>query len=161
MWTLLLVMGLGLGALSLILRASVPPEFRGDAPATSPDVIDLTLDNFKAQVLQAPLPVIVDCYATWCGPCQQLAPVLAALATELRGQIRVGRIDIDAQPALASAFGLEAVPTLLFFTHGVRQTHLTGLVPRAAILEALDLARSAPATPPATQPATQPATNLA
>lgn len=80
-------------------------------------ILPLTEANFEQEVLQAEGPVLVDLFAPWCGPCRALAPVLDALA-EARPELRIGKIDVDAQPELAARFDVMTVPTLLLFRSG-------------------------------------------
>ncbi len=80
--------------------------------------IVVTEHNFEAEVLQSDCPVLVDFWATWCGPCRLLAPVLEELAAEYEGRVKVGKINVDDQPALADAYGIQSIPTLLLFQSG-------------------------------------------
>ena len=80
--------------------------------------IILTKENFEAEVLQSKQPVLVDFWATWCGPCQMLAPTVAAIAEEYAGKVKVGKVNVDEQPELANAFRISAIPTLLVFREG-------------------------------------------
>ena len=75
----------------------------------------ITKDNFKAEVLDSEVPVLVDFWATWCGPCQMLTPVLEELSAEVAGSAKVGKINIDEEPELASQFEIMSVPTILLF----------------------------------------------
>lgn len=77
-------------------------------------ILPLTEANFEQEVLQAEGPVLVDLFAAWCGPCRALAPVLETLA-EARPELRIGKVDVDAQPELAARFDVLTVPTLLLF----------------------------------------------
>lgn len=85
--------------------------------------ITLTKDNFEEEVLKADKPVLVDFWATWCGPCQALGPILAEFA-EAHPEIKVGKVNVDEQPALARKFRVMSIPTLLVFKGGelVKQT---------------------------------------
>ncbi len=80
--------------------------------------IILTEQNFKEEVLNSDKPVLVDFWATWCGPCKMLAPTVAKIAEEQEGIIKVGKVDIDEQPQLAAQFGISSIPTLLVFKDG-------------------------------------------
>ena len=79
--------------------------------------ITITKDNFTAEVLNSDKPVIVDFWATWCGPCKMLAPVLAEIAEE-RADIKVGKINIDEEPELATEFRIVSIPTVMLFKDG-------------------------------------------
>ena len=80
--------------------------------------ITVTKDNFEEEVLRSALPVLVDFWAVWCGPCQMLAPVVAQIAEEQKGKIKVCKINVDEEPALAGAFGVMSIPTVLLFRDG-------------------------------------------
>lgn len=77
-----------------------------------------TDENFASEVLKSDLPVLVDFYATWCGPCKALAPIVEKLAGEFKGKLKVGKLNIDESPQAPSQFSVRAVPTLLFFRGG-------------------------------------------
>lgn len=74
--------------------------------------------NFTQEVLQSELPVLVDFYADWCGPCKMLSPVISQLAEEYAGTIKVVKVNVDQAPTLASSFGISSIPTLLYFRDG-------------------------------------------
>ena len=89
------------------------------------NVHQFTTANFDAEVLKADVPVLVDFTATWCGPCKALAPIVEKLADEFKGKARVGKLDIDDSPAVASKYGIRGVPTVLVFKDGkVSGTHV-------------------------------------
>ncbi|MBQ8449175.1 MAG: thioredoxin [Clostridia bacterium] len=100
--------------------------------------VKVTQANFKKEVLESKVPVVVDFYATWCGPCRMLAPVLAEVAEEVGESAKICKIDIDENPDLAEEYGIESVPTLLRFDGGVITNWLTGFVPKEEVLALLD-----------------------
>lgn len=98
-------------------------------------ILEPTAADFDAAVLQSPEPVLVDFWATWCGPCRRLAPVVEQLATEYAGALRVAKVDVDAQPEVAQRYGIQSIPTLLFFKRGAVVDQAVGALPKA-VLEA-------------------------
>lgn len=90
-------------------------------------VLHINNESFQAQVLESPLPVVVDFYASWCPPCRALSPVLDRLATEYSGRIKFVKIDSDEEPGLAEAYGVSALPTLVFIKDGETVRNFVGL----------------------------------
>ena len=95
----------------------------------------ITLENFDEEVLQSDIPVIVDFYADWCGPCKMLAPELEAVAAELDGKVKIGKINVDEQGELANAFSINAIPALIVFKNGQEAAKYVGYCKRDKILE--------------------------
>ena len=98
--------------------------------------MELTSKNFTEEVLNSNVPVMVDFWATWCMPCQMLAPVLEELSESANGAYKVGKVNVDAEPALAAQFGIMNIPTVLVFKNGQVVEKSVGVVPKAK-LEAL------------------------
>ena len=80
--------------------------------------IKITKDNFEAEVVKADRPVLVDFWATWCGPCMMLGPVIAEVAEERKDIIKVGKVNVDEEPELAAKFGIMSIPAVLLFKNG-------------------------------------------
>lgn len=94
-------------------------------------------ENFEQEVLKSDIPVLVDFWATWCGPCRMLAPTIAELAEELNGKVKVGKVDVDEQPGLAAKFGVSSIPTLIVFEGGKAKSTTVGVRPKGMILDLL------------------------
>ena len=100
--------------------------------------VKLTKENFEKEVLKSEVPVLVDFFATWCGPCRMLAPVIAAVAEEVGASAKICKLDIDEVPEIAEAYGIESVPTVLRFDNGVVTNGIMGFVPKDTVLSLLD-----------------------
>ncbi|MBO5572617.1 MAG: thioredoxin [Clostridium sp.] len=96
----------------------------------------LTVDNFEEEVLKSEVPVLVDFWATWCGPCQALSPIVEEVAGEVEG-VKVGKVDVDDQDKLARKYKIFSIPTLLVFKNGEVAERSVGAVPKEKILEML------------------------
>lgn len=97
--------------------------------------IVLTTENFEQEVLKSSLPVVVDFWATWCGPCQMLAPVLEEVAEELDGKVKIGKVNVDDQAVLAMEYKISSIPTLLLFENGEIKNKNLGFIPKDKLLE--------------------------
>ncbi len=100
--------------------------------------ININEASFEQAVIQSPIPVLVDFWAEWCGPCKMIAPLLDEIARESDGKFRVAKVNIDDDPALMQRFSVRAVPTLLFFSGGELKDQLVGGAPKQTILEKLN-----------------------
>ena len=91
--------------------------------------------NFVSEVLESPIPVLVDFFATWCGPCRMLAPTVEEIASEYDGRVKVGVVDVDTSPAIAQMLEIESIPTLILFKDGKPAGKIVGYVPKEKITE--------------------------
>jgi thioredoxin 1 len=100
--------------------------------------ININEASFERAVIQSPIPVVVDFWAPWCGPCKMIAPLLDEIAKESGGRFRVAKVNIDDDPALQQRFEIRGVPTLLFFSGGELRDQIVGVGAKQAIVEKLE-----------------------
>jgi len=101
-------------------------------------VMTITKENFTREVLQADSPVLLDFWASWCGPCKMVSPIIDEIAEERGAKLKVGKINVDEQPELASQFSVMSIPTLLVFDGGKLKTSAVGAMPKSSILTLVD-----------------------
>ena len=106
--------------------------------------IEINAANFEAEVLESGQPVLVDFWAEWCGPCKMLAPLLEEIAAEQSGRVKIAKVNVDDNPALAQRYSIQAIPTLLYFAGGEVRDKSVGVQGKRAIASKLE-ALAAPA----------------
>jgi thioredoxin 1 len=97
-------------------------------------VVNITVENFEAEVVNSDKPVLVDFWASWCGPCQMLSPLVDQVAEEVTS-VKVGKVNVDEQPDLAVKFGVMSIPMLILFENGEAVKKSVGAVPKSQILD--------------------------
>ena len=101
------------------------------------NAVAVTDSTFQSEVLSSSQPVLVDFWATWCGPCRMVAPIVEEIASENNGKLKVAKVDVDANPAVASQFGVMSIPTLIVFKGGQPVERLVGYMPKAKLMQAV------------------------
>ena len=102
------------------------------------NLIELTDDNFDKEVLKSNLPVLVDFWAEWCGPCKMIAPIVEEIAGDYAGKVKVGKVNVDFNNQVAMQYGIRGIPALLVFKGGSVANQIVGAVPKNNITQILD-----------------------
>jgi len=97
--------------------------------------LEVSDGTFEQEVLQSPVPVLVDFWAVWCGPCKAIAPVVEQLAGEYEGRMKVMKLDVDDNPRTATTYGVQSIPTLLLFKDGKPAERIVGAVPKTLLVD--------------------------
>ena len=99
--------------------------------------VELSETNFDQEVLKATLPVLVDFWAVWCGPCKMIAPIVDELSVEYDGKLKIGKVDVDNHQQIAMQYGIRSIPTLLVFKDGKVVEQIVGAAPKKSLVEKL------------------------
>jgi thioredoxin 1 len=99
--------------------------------------VELTDSSFETEVLKSTIPVLIDFWAIWCGPCRMVSPIVEEIAGEYAGKLKVGKVDVDSNPSTAMQYGIRSIPTLLLFKDGQVIEQIVGAVPKRVIVDKL------------------------
>jgi thioredoxin 1 len=115
----------------------IPADGKGMAPGEEAAEISLSDETFAAQVLQSQLPVLVDFWAPWCGPCRVMSPLISEIARAFAGRLKVAKLNTDESPRIASQYSVMSIPTLLLFKDGRAVERVVGVLSKAKLEERL------------------------
>ena len=101
-------------------------------------LVTITDDNFEEEVIKSDKPVLIDFWATWCGPCKMIAPIVEEMAKEYDGKVKIGKLDVDSNQQSSIKYGVRSIPTLLLFNNGEIKETIIGAVPKAQIVQKLE-----------------------
>lgn len=124
------------GDIHIIIRVKTEDSVTGEAPPVG--VVEITDNSFASEVLESSLPVVVDFWAEWCGPCRMMSPVIEKAASQYRGKFKFCKINVDANPGMASQYQAMSIPMLLFFKNGQVVERSVGAIPETQLRSKLE-----------------------
>ena len=129
----------GGGFLTMMLWESIPSRERKQRHTDTGPVIELTEKNWQAEVVESKIPVLVDVWAEWCGPCLKLSPIIDRLATRFEGKVKVGKVDLDTNKWLGEKYDIQSIPCVMLFNDGETPVRtLVGLQPEREYVKAIE-----------------------
>ena len=102
------------------------------------NTLTVTDENFENEVIQSDIPVLVDFWAEWCGPCKTIGPTIESLAADYKGEVKIAKLNVDDNPQAASRFGVRSIPTLMVFKDGEAQESVIGIKPKAQLADLIE-----------------------
>ena len=102
------------------------------------DILQVSDDNFEEEIIKADLPVLVDFWAEWCGPCRMVSPIVREIAKEYKEKAVIGKLDVDSNPGVSAKYGIRSIPTILFFKNGELANKQVGAVPKSNLVSKLE-----------------------
>lgn len=100
--------------------------------------VKITSSNFEQEVINSEIPVLIDFWATWCGPCRMIAPIVEEIAKEFAGKVKVGKVNVDEEMPLAVKYSIESIPTLILFKNGIEQKREIGFCDKEQLLKLIN-----------------------
>ena len=104
----------------------------------NPNIVQLNAANFQAEVLNSPLPVLVDFWAEWCGPCKMIAPILEQIAVEYQDRLEIAKVDVEGSQSTAMKYGIRSIPTLMLFKDGLVEAQHVGMLSKEQLQKLLE-----------------------
>jgi thioredoxin 1 len=101
------------------------------------NIVQISDDTFESEVLKSPVPVLIDFWAPWCGPCRAIAPIVDQLADEYAGKLKVAKMNVDDNPRTPANYGVRGIPNLILFKNGKVEQQIVGAVPKAHLVKAI------------------------